>query len=935
MPIGAAIGKKRNKLSFVCQSCRKSKTKCDKQKPSCSRCLRLGHQCIYDLELQPTPKNPSKDATITRLQKELEYWKSQVMAEIGSNRETTGSPVSKRQKLDQYTTAPDPHNVIINFSNMYPRLVIRSTKVRDLKPLAKVSQIRQDRFLSVFIASIFVASFKNSLLQTAFPETMEPINDSQVSCHHEILDLQNKLLKRCKNYLQQTRILEFTNYLTVGTEVPKKHQSGFFIKLFSNLFCRTGIEDSCTSARYSKPFQDLVLRGENVLPCLEAIKMYKIHFYRYIYPIVPFMDISLFEDCLATLLQKDPENPQKVKINMGTDDSKYKLANISMLLVVLKITNISMDIAYANSKGSLNSFDDNFDSILMEENRISDEAIVVAQLYLAKLNIFHSTNEIHICCMMYIWFFFLITQEDGDMLFGSSTDVFLGFVATLASNTGLTRDPSQYRQFKLKGKIDPRMSNFRRKLGLCVLLIGYYATPLTGKHPQLMDSYIKNFVNINRGRDSYMDLVRGDMESPDSFNLKIHASVYKGYQLCRLQHELDRITRNPQKDPSLAEIEILLERFQVILDNHFSIFGLESGDSSRDIEILKTREGSIEIDMGFVDHSNSFERHIIVRMELVMITSTLFLYFENQCGQERSEYMPYYEKYFSETVKQTLQLTKIIEKYYRGDFEHNLPDFMRFSLELKTQNGFSTIIYSHLALILRINHAESLLVESMSEDALKAGDSASRDENEERLQILRSLKEDFEHILTYICQLLNKDLRFTLFSTFRTLLFFDAILKIIKKDQTLNVMNKILNPLLLAGKKTSEFRDSMLSCMGIDISKSSQISESLKHSNFLTTINISHLREAQNIIYAMGYCSKDASNEYHNFASGDISGLDKLSSISTIQQPISPSRDGAPHLSYSEIRGSSRQIPGEGFLTDSTISMDLFGIFDYDSTFKR
>lgn len=66
--------RKRNRLSFVCQACRLAKSKCDKAKPECSRCERLGIQCIYDTAMQPLPKHLSKDLAILRLENEVDYW---------------------------------------------------------------------------------------------------------------------------------------------------------------------------------------------------------------------------------------------------------------------------------------------------------------------------------------------------------------------------------------------------------------------------------------------------------------------------------------------------------------------------------------------------------------------------------------------------------------------------------------------------------------------------------------------------------------------------------------------------------------------------------------------------------------------------------------------------------------------------------------------
>ena len=63
----------------MCKACRKSKTKCDREKPSCTRCIKNGIECVYDIEQQTQPRNPSKDATIGRLKKEVEYWQSKSM----------------------------------------------------------------------------------------------------------------------------------------------------------------------------------------------------------------------------------------------------------------------------------------------------------------------------------------------------------------------------------------------------------------------------------------------------------------------------------------------------------------------------------------------------------------------------------------------------------------------------------------------------------------------------------------------------------------------------------------------------------------------------------------------------------------------------------------------------------------------------------------
>lgn len=80
---------KRQRLSFVCQACRKNKTKCDREKPRCGRCVKYYLKCVYDVEQQKPPRVPSKDAIIKRLTGEVEYWKRKAEEMQGSN---MGSP---------------------------------------------------------------------------------------------------------------------------------------------------------------------------------------------------------------------------------------------------------------------------------------------------------------------------------------------------------------------------------------------------------------------------------------------------------------------------------------------------------------------------------------------------------------------------------------------------------------------------------------------------------------------------------------------------------------------------------------------------------------------------------------------------------------------------------------------------------------------------
>lgn len=46
----------RNRPSLSCATCRRRKVKCEKQRPACASCVRLGDQCVYESETEHQEK---------------------------------------------------------------------------------------------------------------------------------------------------------------------------------------------------------------------------------------------------------------------------------------------------------------------------------------------------------------------------------------------------------------------------------------------------------------------------------------------------------------------------------------------------------------------------------------------------------------------------------------------------------------------------------------------------------------------------------------------------------------------------------------------------------------------------------------------------------------------------------------------------------------
>ncbi|SCW00893.1 LAFE_0D00452g1_1 [Lachancea fermentati] len=120
------------RISLVCNSCRAKKVKCDKIKPSCSRCLKHGTQCSY------TPyRNKQKSATVESLQMEVEKLKEQLS--ICSSSSTSSFETPFAESSVQWCDLAVPLCINGNWKCNYPPfsdlgLFARDRRLRDSIP---------------------------------------------------------------------------------------------------------------------------------------------------------------------------------------------------------------------------------------------------------------------------------------------------------------------------------------------------------------------------------------------------------------------------------------------------------------------------------------------------------------------------------------------------------------------------------------------------------------------------------------------------------------------------------------------------------------------------------------------------------------------------------------------------------------------------------
>jgi hypothetical protein len=70
----------RNRPSLSCWACRRRKIKCEKQRPACVNCVRLGDECVYESEAEHREKAAAKKRKVLEEQEERQQHQPQHQA---------------------------------------------------------------------------------------------------------------------------------------------------------------------------------------------------------------------------------------------------------------------------------------------------------------------------------------------------------------------------------------------------------------------------------------------------------------------------------------------------------------------------------------------------------------------------------------------------------------------------------------------------------------------------------------------------------------------------------------------------------------------------------------------------------------------------------------------------------------------------------------
>ncbi|QLL34130.1 hypothetical protein HG536_0F04560 [Torulaspora globosa] len=951
--------KKRNRISFVCQACRRSKTKCDREKPRCSRCVQHGIQCVYDVEQQPAPKNPSKDATIARLEKEVAYWKSK--AQDGLNKEQHYTGASKRLRESSYPSGtqqakkvkgwpaygvPDLDDIQVNLYRTHPCMIMNRVMKREVKPLSENYAITQDPFLSGLIAAVFLGPSNNTMIPALSANAS--VSRALPSVRDNVSKLKEKLISQCHNEAQKARINEFTERI-LQNNTKDRVRVGMLPNAMRSSFDRNYLEDICPSnGDYSEALKSFILEMQEILPPLKILNSYKAHFYECVFPDLPFLNKQHFEESLASTLFEDEDDPTKIKIKLGRSRLRSKMENLCILLVILKLSYISL--LFLNEGAEEMDSDSNRDVI--NKYPIGNETILLAENVLSAENLFACANENIITCLLYIWSFFIYSPEEGDFFLEHPTDVLTGVIVMLASSIGLHRDPSDFpRMCELE---DPSVIIHRRTLWIAVITTVCLESSLKGRHALSLDTAMDQFMNLkgSHAMEDYMRKIKRDKLGQDAFEIRVHELCLKRSFLALLIYDMDKLSLTYRGSFNLGEMEELRGRIEDFLAETFDTRNLEKAPDGAIHETTEFRKSN----MGKAQNSIGLHSVMMSRVVLLRASMALFYHFES-AAIENSEQLPLYGKYLVRVCSDALTLISFITKYFGDGYKSSLLPSYCYNITKGTQIALSSTFFGMLGIIMRIEMANNIIFCNYQDEASNNSDHLQT--SNQKMETLKALKMDLESALESVYRVASKHLRFTYFSVFKMLALFDVIIQRMKKGELWNTMLRLRH----VEKMNQRSVKALSMALALDLDGRGTVISQLKKRNHLVRLPAEHLsaifREVRGVIDGENAIipKQESAASYPAFSDRSLAGnnvnlgnFDKLFSAAALSQnvDIQSSSLGTCEASHASndraaANNDARLINDHKNDLDlaSAVPMDfpgLFGgldLFDYDFLFSN
>ncbi|CCK72865.1 Rds1p KNAG_0M00120 [Huiozyma naganishii CBS 8797] len=689
----AGKSQKSKRTVSVCIPCKSQKLRCNKARPICSRCQRLGKHCHYGAHTQIlTPAEELLDnGTIS-----LTNTSSQLPSFYLTPRPSDGTVLSRSSekltdKAHVIQSSPDleiyedlqlwdPNNVIVTYG---------STTFFEL-PFAAHSIIQYDPFTRLLCGSLHGTTLYDlqSRLNKISVDPNTPANPGSELLREELGPL---------SFLEKS-IMKWVNMTTENATNQLPFQ------IFNNGHT---IEDTMHPTLLATV--QVIVREINILLLSKSeIDHYLRHFYENVYPFYPFFEIPLFEKQLKDILHDRPGD--SYEINVYDQNIRIKLQTLVFFLIVLSISLRCSTIDPDDSKMTETNCND-----------IARQLILYSQKILSLLDGFRVTNESIMCCNMYLFLADILNPENR-MPYPSHDELLaLNCINELGTTLGVFNDPSVFLRYRNDPNYDTSKDSLKRKVWIGIQLLKMQHSTADGGNNVIDVKHMETFLNTNKDSLPVFTTRFKGASYADSRIFAIQEDLYKFHLVMqRLMKSCSPLNDHQR----LTDIKKNMVEFMEFLESRFSLDDLKNCEKGSD-EIKEKDWRNASININAVANFWLFTANIMGRSCLLNINTMLFIHFEKLCAREPEKYQSYYHHYLLQTLTNYLTLLELIVGYLNGGFDLYLLFSHRFCFNKTVIFTILKLWVTQMRLALRFSYKK--LSRSSHTGPLNLNDSAVDD----------------------------------------------------------------------------------------------------------------------------------------------------------------------------------------------------------------
>lgn len=427
---------KRPRKKYTCVQCARSKRKCDKKRPTCSRCEQLGISCTYD-EKEPIFSSASINENVVENM-------DNKMNKAANSRISFGD-----EKSLDIAVLKIPTTELWDDSQ---RLVdLGSVRYID-SPFGAHTLLQYDQFTRAICASVHGVTFIN--LRNHLNGISSQLQTDGVICPFIFIE---KAIARYMEYAKLNR-------------APPAAIGSFFTPC-----AQVGEENLLAS------LQPLLPEIENALLEKKDREVLLKFFYENLYPFHPYVDIPSFETAVSELFVSTGSN--SCKINIDTAFIREKIETLSLLLIMM---NISLKCSSINN-----------DQISIIRISASEKAKQLSQLsyrLLCLLDPFRYPSENGMALLLYFFVSEHLDPESSDTHLSHSRLLLLKQLSALSIVLGLHCD-----SLKIKRLSGPGFARVRRLLWLGIQSLRFQVSLPEGDVDRSSYEYMQEFSSHSAG----------------------------------------------------------------------------------------------------------------------------------------------------------------------------------------------------------------------------------------------------------------------------------------------------------------------------------------------------------------------------------------------------------------------------------------------------